>query len=754
MISNNPKFFYLNIGGRWPNFKLTDLEIAADGALQLRALPRLTGQAPESLADLPPPDAPSGLARTEDGAIFFSEPEKHRLWRIDPCDPEKKPQVAACLGGEGGDATQFNSPRGLLSLPGRGLLVADSGNNRIQLVDPLILQVREIWDGFNAQGIPVLHEPWAMALDGKNNVYVVVAGDRSLQKLDFWGRVDHSFRKNLGASYQLVEPVATAVAAIDGEESLLVLDRKRRALVVFDLSGNWQKTFLIDEIQSPLTLEVSERAIYIGDNGERHRTVLLFDPPSLEDWRLNFIGSAVGYFGPVAAILLDCPATGSEVLCGNGELTSKASRPCDLLVLAGGGLPPIEMKESLGFRAAGFAVAGPFDYRRRPVAWHRLQAFAESLPAHAHLNLFFKFGESQTGAPPQTPPVTNGGSPPSGLFEGWCAFPPDATEGIFESFAAGNCLAGSSTPGALKRRGGSPATSTYLWLGLKFSGDGAASPRVAQMRLEFDYASYLPYLPALYSEDIDSRRFLLPLLSLVESLFVEQETAIGNMPELFDPYAAPPEYLAWLAGWLAADIEEEWSDDRKRLVIAEAFASYAQRGTPAGLQRALRLFANADAHVLEPLNNADLWSLGETSTLDFDTMLAPAEAQGAVLGTTATLDRSHLITDAEFGAPLFDDVAHRFAVVVYPNAAGSPQQLAKIKAVVEREKPAHTDYQLCVIRPSMRVGFQSTVGIDTVVGGQEPPTPLESSTGGLILAGTPLAGLGEGSQVGINTQLS
>jgi hypothetical protein len=140
--------------------------------------------------------------------------------------------------------------------------------------------------------------------------------------------------------------------------------------------------------------------------------------------------------------------------------------------------------------------------------------------------------------------------------------------------------------------------------------------------------------------------------------------------------------------------------------------------------------------------------------LNFDTMLAPAEAQGAVLGTTATLDRSHLITDAEYGAPLFEDVAHRFTVVVYPNAVSTTKKRAEVTAIIERDKPAHTAYHLCVIQPKMRVGFQSMVGIDTVVGGPEPATPLaETSAGGLVLAGAPLARLGEGSQIGVNTQL-
>jgi len=47
----------------------------------------------------------------------------------------------------------------------------------------------------------------------------------------------------------------------------------------------------------------------------------------------------------------------------------------------------------------------------------------------------------------------------------------------------------------------------------------------------------------------------------------------------------------------------------------------------------------------------------------------------------------------------------------------SPGALDTVRAVIEREKPAHTVCQLCVIAPRMRVGRQCRVGIDTVVAG-------------------------------------
>jgi hypothetical protein len=137
-------------------------------------------------------------------------------------------------------------------------------------------------------------------------------------------------------------------------------------------------------------------------------------------------------------------------------------------------------------------------------------------------------------------------------------------------------------------------------------------------------------------------------------------------------------------------------------------------------------------------------------------MLAPAHPQGAVLGTTATLDQSHLITNEEFGAPLFEDVAHQFSVQVYRGQMKCPETLSEVHAVIQRDKPAHTDYHLCIIEPRMRVGFQARVGIDTVVSGPPQAAGLgevDAGGRGLVLGGEPTGRVGVESRVGIATRV-
>jgi phage tail-like protein len=268
---------------------------------------------------------------------------------------------------------------------------------------------------------------------------------------------------------------------------------------------------------------------------------------------------------------------------------------------------------------------------------------------------------------------------------------------------------------------------------------------------------------------------------LFESLLTGVEDEIASLPALFDPHAAPQRFLAWLAGCLGLEIDENWDAAQQRRIIADAFASFARRGTAAGLRESLRVFAGVDATIEEPLLNAAWWALpsaatscctscGESSAargsewhetrnsiLGSTTMLAPAQPQGAVVGTTAVLDQSHLIAGTDFGAPLFTDVAHQFSVQVLRSQVMCRDALPRVRAILDQEKPAHTTYHLCIIEPRFRVGFQSRVGIDTVVGG--PSRSLALGTGQALGQDTTLGGaapslLGAESRLGLTTRLA
>ena len=260
--------------------------------------------------------------------------------------------------------------------------------------------------------------------------------------------------------------------------------------------------------------------------------------------------------------------------------------------------------------------------------------------------------------------------------------------------------------------------------------------------------------PAVYQRDPGSAGLLARWLTVFESGADHVQAGIDGLAALADPAAAPSEWLSWLAGWLALDLPDAWDDGRRRTAIAGAFAASAHRGTVAGLRAALRERAGVEAVVEEPILQTSWWLLAAEdateaeaalSVLGAGTVLARAEPQGAVLGTSAVLDGSFLTPQEDYAHPLFDDVAHQLTVRLYRGATHSEDAVTAARAVLDAERPAHTACHVCVVEPRLRVGVQARLGIDAIVAGPHLPSPRQSllrdpGAGALVLDGPPTDG--------------
>ena len=128
---------------------------------------------------------------------------------------------------------------------------------------------------------------------------------------------------------------------------------------------------------------------------------------------------------------------------------------------------------------------------------------------------------------------------------------------------------------------------------------------------------------------------------------------IDDLPLLFDAAAtsdAPrPSWLEWLSGWVDVELGESGATSNGARSWPKRSPCTAERGTleePAPSRHALHW----RVPFIQELGTLGVWSLG-TTALGFDTALAAAEPQGAVVGSTAVVNRSHLVRDEAYGAP-------------------------------------------------------------------------------------------------------
>jgi phage tail-like protein len=217
----------------------------------------------------------------------------------------------------------------------------------------------------------------------------------------------------------------------------------------------------------------------------------------------------------------------------------------------------------------------------------------------------------------------------------------------------------------------------------------------------------LQYLPAIYQEPgtPEQANYLPVFLEAFERILFGKEERVSTRPELrntnaveslsekiarlhelFDPWAAPGEFLPWLASWAALSLSPAMNPERKRLLIAKIIPLYRIRGTRRYVEEILRLCLEIPSAVIEE------------------------EIPPLQLGVHSTVGEDMRI---DGGAP------HFFLVrLMATNLDAVKVQVQRQLAyeVVELAKPAHTGYEFQVLSPEMQVGVHSTVGLDTVLG--------------------------------------
>lgn len=275
----------------------------------------------------------------------------------------------------------------------------------------------------------------------------------------------------------------------------------------------------------------------------------------------------------------------------------------------------------------------------------------------------------------------------------------------------------------------------YLWIKLRLVGarlrpsdPGAiATPIVRAVRAVAPRLAYLAYLPAVFSrrdgDDPSGALFLERFLAMFEGRLTRIESRAESIAYLLNPHAATDEWLDFVASWFALVLDPTWPRARRAALLAQIFELYRLRGTPEGIRRMVAAYTGHEPQLLEGFQ------------------IRPRV--GLVLGCEGVLGCAPLgglDTSAAAAEELLGRYAHRFTLVTYVDDDCDLETARRaLRALVETIKPAHTDVDLRIATPQGRIGLESTIGVDFILGeDRRHLAPL----GGVSAAGQPSPVLG------------
>lgn len=184
--------------------------------------------------------------------------------------------------------------------------------------------------------------------------------------------------------------------------------------------------------------------------------------------------------------------------------------------------------------------------------------------------------------------------------------------------------------------------------------------------------------------------------------------------------------------WASIRIEYWWNQsvtDGKDLLLPSLTLSWSSRNLTKQVVTQDCLYAFLDDNVDPDAHPHPLYRVTDDNSRS-QALADVGETDRLVVGETVIGAHGPLAAD-DFGLPLFDAYAHHFTVRVRALDVRAPGALNALRAVIDAEKPAHTDYDLCLIEPQFRVGLQARVGQDAIVAPAPAPGRLDQAELGL-----------------------
>jgi phage tail-like protein len=191
-----------------------------------------------------------------------------------------------------------------------------------------------------------------------------------------------------------------------------------------------------------------------------------------------------------------------------------------------------------------------------------------------------------------------------------------------------------------------------------------------------------------YPKNEDLRRLNCMLLKDAFTYELERgfEETLDTIHDYFDADRTPPSFLPWLAGWVALTLKEEkgWDEAKKRRLISQIVPLYKKRGTREGLEEYLKIYVGEGVRIIDELGP---FQIGVHSKIGLDTVIGGLPAYFFIVDITLPVPDPLMINEKR----------------------------KAIEELIEMEKPAHTYYRINITVPTMRIGYYSRIGVDTLL---------------------------------------
>ena len=202
----------------------------------------------------------------------------------------------------------------------------------------------------------------------------------------------------------------------------------------------------------------------------------------------------------------------------------------------------------------------------------------------------------------------------------------------------------------------------------QFPRSGLLVPKESEVMLRISRTSLVNNLPQVFqqTESDGGGNFLRGFLNIIQTVYDTVGLRMRTIHELFDPRSTDPDFLPWLASWLAISLNPEWSTLQRRRMLMAAASLFPYRGTSKAIREFVRIYTGAKVDIEENSWPFEGFRIGVHSTVGDDTVILP---------------------------PM--NLTHCFVVRLDKPVSQVPDdEIVKVHQIIANQKPAHTSYFL------------------------------------------------------------
>ncbi|MBN2426038.1 MAG: NHL repeat-containing protein [Calditrichaceae bacterium] len=221
---------------------------------------------------------PNALSISPDGTLYIVDTGNSRIQLF-----TLKGRFIRSVGGFGFKNDQFDKPYDIWTRSVLNFYIADYENQRVVRYDKNMNFISALESTESGNPDFIFREISSVAVNSQNELFLLEHGENKIIKYDRNGNAERIFGAYQSGTGSLVEPHQLEIQGID---KIIISDRGKKALIVFDFFGNYIKHIQSEEFVAPAGLAVDQQfRVYVADPGAA--AVFRIDPALTEITKLD-----------------------------------------------------------------------------------------------------------------------------------------------------------------------------------------------------------------------------------------------------------------------------------------------------------------------------------------------------------------------------------------------------------------------------------------------------------------------------------